>query len=121
MTPRGTPFDEDLLERIKRVVQPGDELRTLTRQHPNKIISIERDGIRVSTVRSTESGVGPKLVPAWMITRAWNQLRTRGYLTREGLTYGLGVNRSTFVCALLSTFPEVKVESTRPTLLRLNP
>ena len=42
MTPRGTPFDDDLLDRIRAVVQPGDELRTLRCQHPNKITSIER-------------------------------------------------------------------------------
>ena len=119
LAPRGTPLDDDLYERILRSVEEGDELRTLSDRRSNRIISIDRDGIQVTTQRSERMGTGPRMVPAWMIVRAWEHLRTRGYLTQEGLLHGLEVKRSAFVCALLANFPDVEVESVRPTLLRL--
>ena len=117
--PRGTPLDDDLYERIVRSVAEGDELRTLSNQRSNLIISIDRDGIQVATQRSARMGTGPRLVPAWVVVRAWEHSCTRGYLTQEGLLHGLEVKRSAFVCALLAKLPDVEVESVRPTLLRL--
>jgi hypothetical protein len=121
LTPRGTPFDDDLLDRIRQVVEPGDELKTLRYQRPNKITSIEPEGIWVLTTRSAQSGAGPQLVPAWMITRAWNELSSHRQLSQQRLLNGLNVKRSAFVCALLAMFPEVAADSADPTLLKLDP
>lgn len=118
-TPRGTKFDDELYERIVQSVAQGDELRTLGYGRPNKIISIDRAGIRVATLQSEGRGIRPQLVPAWMIIRAWAHLTSNGVLTQEGLKHQLDVYRSAFVCALLATFAEVAVESRRPAKLRL--
>jgi hypothetical protein len=117
--PRGTKFDDDLYEKIVGSIAEGDELRTLGRGRPNKIFSIDRTGIRVTTLQSEGRGARPQLVPAWMIVRAWDHLSSAGVLTQEGLKYQLGVHRSVFVCALLATFAEVEVESRFPAKLRL--
>jgi antitoxin (DNA-binding transcriptional repressor) of toxin-antitoxin stability system len=116
--PRGTDFGDDLFEKILRSVSAGEELRTLSQGRPNRIVSIDRNGVYVTTQRSEGLGTGPQLVPAWMFVRAWDQLTEKGSLTQEGLKHALGVNRSVFVCALLATFDDVEVESRRPTKLR---
>ena len=64
LAPRGTQFDDDLYQRIMQSVEEGDELRTLGYVRPNKIISIDRDGIRVTTLQSEGRGARPQLVPA---------------------------------------------------------
>lgn len=119
LAPRGTQLDDDLYDIVSRSVSLGDVISTLARGHPNTIVSIDRGGIRVSTNRSVARGSGPQLVPAWMIVRAWHYLESQGTITQEGLKFGLGVNRSAFVCALLATFPGVEIESARPGKLRL--
>jgi hypothetical protein len=119
LAPRGTQFDDKLYRRIVQSVAEGDELRTLAYGRPNKIISIDRAGIRVTTLQSEDRGARPQLVPAWMIVRAWDHLSSAGVLTQEGLKHQLGVHRSVFVCALLATFPEIEVESRIPAKLRL--
>ena len=47
-----TEFDDDFLERIHAVVQPGDEILTLSNKRPNVIAAIDREGIWVETLRS---------------------------------------------------------------------
>jgi hypothetical protein len=116
---RGTRFDDDLFERILRSVEPGEDIETLSRRETNQIVAIDRAGLLVATARSKDRGTGPHMVPAWMILRAWRHLCRHGSLSLPGLTEGLRVNRSSFVFALLSRFPEVEVESVRPTRLRL--
>lgn len=63
LVPRGTRFDDELYERIVQSVAEGDELRTLGYGRPDKIISIDRAGIRVATLQ-------PK---AEALTRSWFQ------------------------------------------------
>jgi len=82
-----------------------------------RIVSIDRSGIQVQTLRSDQRGSGPQTVPAWMIVMAWNHLRQRGELSQTELLNDLNVKRSAFVCALLAQFPDVVVRSTRPTVL----
>jgi len=84
-----------------------------------RIVSIDRSGIQVETLRSDQRGSGPQTVPAWMIVMAWNHLRQRGELSQTELLNDLNVKRSAFVCALLAQFPDVVVRSTRPTVLEL--
>lgn len=58
-------------------------------------------------------------VPAWMITAAWNRLCDKGELRQQELLNELNVKRSAFVCALVAKFPDVRIQSTRPTVLEL--
>lgn len=112
-------LDDDLLELILAVVELGDEMYTLTSKRPNRIVSIDRTGIGVETLRSEARGSGPQLVPAWMINEAWMHLSRYGRLSQDELLNVLNVKRSAFVCALLSRFPDVSVSSRRPTVREL--
>ncbi|MEZ0342472.1 hypothetical protein ACAG25_21125 [Mycobacterium sp. pV006] len=112
-------MDDVLFERILAVVAPGDEIYTLTSKRPNRIVSIDRSGIGVETLRSEGRDSGPQLVPAWMINEAWMHLRRHGRLSQKELLDDLNVKRSAFVCALLSQFRDVAVISTQPTVLEL--
>ena len=115
----GAWLDDNLFARICRSVEPGQTIETIANREPNQIVAITRRGLLISTARSKEQGTGPQMVPAWMVTRAWDHLRETGTLSLQQLTEGLRVNRSSFVFALLSRFPEVQVQSLRPTRLRL--
>jgi hypothetical protein len=119
MISRSAELDDYLLERVHAIVRPGDQILTLTNKRPNTIVSIERSGIEVETLRSGRRGTGPQLVPAWMIITGWNHLRQKGQLSHGELMNELNVKRSAFVCALLAQFPDVVVRSTRPTVLEL--
>ncbi|TXI38858.1 MAG: hypothetical protein E6Q56_08090 [Mycobacterium sp.] len=116
---RDTHFDDELLDRIRSVVQPGDEIPTLSAKRPNVIASIDRDGIWVQTLRSESRCSGPQLVPAWMIAAAWRRLQQKGALSNAELLNDLNVKRSTFVMALLAQFPDVVVRSDRPVVIEL--
>jgi hypothetical protein len=113
-------FDDALLELVLSAVGPGDEIETLTSRRPNRLVSIDRRGIEVETLRSDDRGTGPQLVPAWMITAAWEHLSRHHQLTQNELLNELNVKRSAFVCALLAAFPGVVVRSTRPTVLEID-
>ena len=99
---RTRELDDVLFERILAVVAPGDEIYTLTSKRPNRIVSINRNGIEVETLRSEDRDSGPQLVPAWMIVAAWTHLRRNGQLSQDELLNELSVKRSAFVCALLA-------------------
>jgi hypothetical protein len=116
---RGETFDADAFEMVSAAVQVGDVISTLGISRPNWIAGIGEDGIYVETVRSKQLGRGPQLVPAWMINVAWAHLRKHRRLTQEQLLNELNVKRSAFVCALLSRFEGVEVESDKPVVLRL--
>lgn len=118
-TPKGVAFDDELFDRILRSVEVGETIHTLGRGEANQIVAIDPDGILVTTQRSKERGAGAQRVPAWMVVTAWKQLLPHGSLSRESLTEGLGVKRSSFVCALLSRFPGIEVASVRPIRLHL--
>lgn len=118
--PRGVVFSEELIQQIKEALDPDWTLLTLTQGRPNRINHLDEDGVLVSTERSERRGTGPQLVPAWMVIRGWEHLRRTGRLSQDELLNALGVKRSAFVCALLAVFPDVEVESVRPTVLRLN-
>jgi hypothetical protein len=116
---RSSELDDELLERVASAVRAGDELTTLSNKRPNRIVSVDRSGVEVETLRSDYRGSGPQTVPAWMIVAAWNHLRQKGELSQNELLNDLNVKRSAFVCALLAQFPDVIVRSTRPTVLQL--
>ena len=112
-------FGDTLLERIQSVVQPGDEILTLAAKRPNLIVAIDHNGIWVQTLRSKSYRSGPKLVPAWMIMTAWQQLQKAGVLSNTELLDDLNVKRSSFVIALLAQFPDVVVRSIEPIVVEL--
>jgi hypothetical protein len=116
---RSTELNDELFNRVLSVVEPGDEITTLSNKRPNRIVSIDRSGVSVETLRSDRRKTGPQIVPAWMIVAAWEHLRENGELTHKELLNELNVKRSAFVCALLAQFPDVVVRSTRPTVLVL--
>ena len=116
---RSLELDDDLLERVRAVTEAVEEIPTLSNNRPNRIVSIDRSGIEVETLRSASRGTGPQLVPAWMIVAGWNSLCKKGELSQNELLNGLNVKRSAFVCALLAQFPDIIVRSTRPTVLEL--
>lgn len=116
---RAVELDDDLFERICSVVKRSDEIVTLSIKRINKIAAVDRSGVRVETARSERLGTGPQLVPALMIVRAWQHLRSRGELTQDELLNDLNVKRSAFVCALLAQFEDVVVKSARTTTLQL--
>lgn len=116
---RHTELDDELLDRVHSVVEAGDEIATLSNRRPNRIVSVDRSGVLVTTLRSESRGTGPQLVPAWMIVTAWNHLRRNGVMSHDQLLNELNVKRSAFVCALLAQFPDVYVRSTRPIILEL--
>ena len=116
---RSTEFNDELFNRVLSVLESGDEITTLSNKRPNRIVSIDRSGVSVETLRSDHRGTGPQIVPAWMIVAAWDHLRQNGELTHHELLNELNVKRSAFVCALLAQFPDVVVRSTRPIVLEL--
>lgn len=59
---RRRELDDSLLDLIRAVVAPGDEIYTLTTKRPSRIVSIHRAGIEVETIRSEDRGSGPQLV-----------------------------------------------------------
>ncbi|TXH20769.1 MAG: hypothetical protein E6R06_21395 [Mycobacterium sp.] len=112
-------LDDSLYNRIVAVIQPGDVVYTLSIKRPNRIAGIERAGIWVETERSRKRRADPQLVPAWMVTAAWDHLCRNRVLTQDQLLNQLNVKRSAFVIALLALFPDVVVLDTRPTTLEL--
>lgn len=114
-----TEFDDGLLARILAVIQPGDEILTLSSKRANVIAAVDCEGVWVETLRSQSRGSGPQLVPAWMIVKAWQHLRKTGTLSHTELLEDLNVKRSAFVIALLAQFPEVVVKSNEPIVIEL--
>lgn len=59
-------------------------------------MNVSRRLFYVETESSRPKGKPPQLIPAWMMTLAWNYLRTHGQLSNRHLlaTDGLNVKRS---------------------------
>lgn len=116
---RTMSLDDELVGVLSSTVEVGSVIMTLGTARPNRIVSIARSGIRVSTEKSERQGTGPQLVPAWMIMAAWNHLRRHGELTQKYLVNELNVKRSAFICALLARLPNVEYESDPYVKLRI--
>ena len=111
----------ELLSRLRAVFANSPVVVTLAESKPNTIVEITPDGVWVETERTRAAGRPAQLVDAWMITIAWEWLVAHGSITNTWLVAdeGLNVKRSSFVCALLARFPDVRVKSTRPITLEL--
>jgi phage tail protein X len=105
-------FPTALEARLRSLLADTDVVHTLSEGRPNRITELLDDAVYVMTERSSV----PQPVPAWMVTVAWEQLTTTGRLTAKYLVAndGLNVKRSSFVCALLATLPDVTVVSRHP-------
>jgi len=108
---------ESIRRQIETKVLPGSVIATLGISRPNHVVAVTEDGVLVETTRSQERGAAPQLVPAWMITVAWDHLSRHGRLRQRELLDDLNVKRSAFVCALLAQLDGVEVEATRPVTL----
>lgn len=115
----GEEFDDDLFGLIAQAVCPGQVIKTLGKARPNRIVWIDRDGLRVETDKSLREGKEPQLVPAWMVISAWRHLLEHGRLSQAELVDQLNVKRSAFVCALLAHFRGVEVDEDGSVILRL--
>ncbi|MCU1498573.1 MAG: hypothetical protein JWM47_2526 [Acidimicrobiales bacterium] len=113
----------DLLAMLRAVQAQTPMITTIAEGRPNWIVAVDERGVRVETAGTRAKGMGGQLVPAWMLVVAWDHLRVHGYLHNRylGATGGLGVKRSSPVCALLARFPGVTVASFRPIELRYTP
>jgi hypothetical protein len=111
-------ISSELLDALRAAFAGKQVIATLSRGHPNEIVSIEPRGILVSTGRSETSGAGPQLVSAWMLNEAWRLLQLQHQLTNAELL-DRDIRRSSAVCAILAALPQVEVVSTRPIKLRL--
>ena len=108
-----------LRARVEQLRLTTDTVFTISDGKPNRITEVVADGVYVDTDRSAT----PQLVPAWMLTVAWEHLSAHGELTNRFLLAddGLNVKRSSFVCALLAALPEVEVVGRRPVRLLYRP
>jgi hypothetical protein len=111
-------WNPELMERVRAACPLGIEVRTLSRGAPNWILGVDRDGVSVHTERSKEKG-DPELVEGWMLQTAWDHLQHFGSLTNRYLLDGLGVKRSSAVCAILAQLPDVAAVSNDPITLVL--
>ncbi len=76
---RSTELGDELFDRVWSAVRAGDEITTLSSKRPNRIVSIDRSGVSVETLRSDRRGTA---------------------LTQQLLLNALNVKRSAFVCVL---------------------
>lgn len=106
------------MERVRAACPPSAEVRTLSQGAPNWIMEINEDGVLVHTERSKVAG-DPQLVDGWMLQAAWDHLQHYGSLTNRYLLDGLGVKRSSAVCAILVQLPPVTAVSDDPITLVL--
>jgi hypothetical protein len=81
------------------VLEKHPIIHTLVRRKPNRVTSIDEDGIWVITERSTPDS---HLVPKWMFREAIVHLMKHSELSNLTLLNTLNVKRSSFVLAALS-------------------
>lgn len=117
---RGSALEGDLRANLDRLRLTSPVISTITSGKPNRIASVDATGVWIETAESRRKGNGPQLVDAWMLTTAWDYLRSNGTLSNRYLLAadGLNVKRSSAVCALLAHMPGVSVASSRPIVLR---
>ncbi len=110
----------DLAQQVADAVARSQDFPTLgPKPRPNRVVAATPEGVFVETERSARRGA-PQRVPAWMIQVAYDELRLQGTLDNRRLLAddGLGVKRSSFVCALLARLPGVEVVPGRVITLR---
>lgn len=110
----------ELLRLLTDLRERTPVITTVANGKPNRIVSVDPEGVRIETDASIKKGSGPQLVPAWMVDVALDHLRSTGSLAATYLlaTDGLNVKRSSAVWALLARLPGVQVVSSRPIELR---
>ena len=110
---------EQLVEAFEDLRATNPVITTVGRGRPNRIARVGPEGVWIETGASAAKHSGPQLVPAWMILAAWDHLTTSGRLENAYAlsSSGLGIKRSSAVCALLAHLPGVSVASSRPVVL----
>lgn len=114
-------IEPELFRLIAASVTPGKAVRTVSTGKPNRVVSIDLEGLTVETEKSLREGRPPQAVPGWMFNEAWRQLSERSSLTQRDLlrgVHGRPVHRSAAVFAVLAQLECITVMSTRPTELK---
>jgi hypothetical protein len=113
-------LDEGLEAELRQLMERVGSVATIARGQVNRIDEVSSEGVTISTESSDGKGLGPQLIPAWMLNVAWRHLLATGSLSNRYLVSsdGLNVKRSSAVCALLAQLPGVTVASTQPIELR---
>lgn len=110
--PEPATFEATLLACLQAEVARESVFLTLGRTpKPNRVVEVTPHGLYVETESSRAKGNPAQLIPAWMLSLAWDYLRRHGALTNKYLlaSDGLSVKRSSAVCAILSRLPGVEV------------
>jgi hypothetical protein len=108
-------LDPDLLHLLVTAIGEGTTVATVANGRPNTVGAISADGVEIKTERSAPSY---ELVPAWMLNAAWRNLRSNGEIGRQEMQ---DLHRGSAVFALLARLPSVRVLSSRPVRLGLDP
>jgi hypothetical protein len=116
---RSTEFDDELFSRMLSVVESGDEITTLSNKRPNRIVSIDRSGVSVETLRLDRRGTGPQIVPARMIVCRVGAPVPERRVDSPGAAQRAEREAFGFRVCVLAQFPDVVVRSTRPIVLEL--
>ncbi len=98
-------------EQLKKIIRENRTIYTLKQNKPNTIIKMDDVGITVQTDK------GENLIAIHQIKDAWNYFIREGtleYNAHEKSTY-----RSSFMLALFSQLPFVKVDKSSPLSLRI--
>ena len=119
----GSELRGDLRRMLEELQRRSPVITTIANGNPNRIVTVDGQGVWISTDASDSKGAGPQLVPAWMLHTAWEHLTATRSLTNRYLLApaGLNVKRSSAVCALLARLPGVEVAVSRPIELRYQP
>ena len=115
--PTSKEMSAALAATIASAMPAGSTIYTLSQSKPNWIVGVDTAGAVVETEASRAKGVGPQLVPGWMLRAGWDELSRAGRLSQTDLLERLNVKRSAAVMAILARLPGVRIASTNPTVL----
>jgi len=105
-------IEPELLGLVTAAWRKDPVFKTLgPRPRPNLVTDVTPSAVYVETERSRLKRGGAAEIPAWMLTLAWDHLRTHRVLSNRTLLNDLRVHRSSAVCAILARLPGVSVSS----------
>lgn len=103
------PRAESLMDRLRRTTRAGDVVCTVAQGRRNTIVSVDEEGLHVTTDRSKD----PQLVRWSWVQAAVEEYCRRGSLTQDQIP-GRGRYRSAFIFALLAAKIEEFAETHVP-------
>src|SRR3546814_4968692 len=79
----------ELLEELRAVTAQSSLIATVSTGRPNWIASIVAEGVWLETEASRSKGVGPQLVPAWMLNAARSEEHTSELQSLMRISYAV--------------------------------